>query len=157
VHIYNRINQATNQDVNVGADSLPENVRDVIDEVMEYEPTEVVPDINDHVFDGGDEKSDDDDDESITGLLLNTVQKKPCLLNLQVVGWEAIDKVKVKEVRQHAKDRLSRKSEMMKYIMLQVIEMKSSSGDISICGEKTDAEEAMWTNNLTELRPEYYN
>ena len=74
-----------------------------------------------------------------------------------MVGWEAIDKVKVKEVRQHAKDRISRKSEMMKYIMLQVLEMKSSSGDISICGEKADAEEAMWTNYLTKLRPEYYN
>jgi hypothetical protein len=99
---------------------------------MEYEPTGVVPDINDHVFNGEDDQSDDDDDENITGLLLNTVQKKPCLLDLQVVGWEAIDKVKVKEVRQHAKDRMSRKSEMMKYNMLQVIEMKSSSGDMCL-------------------------
>jgi len=42
------------------------------------------------------------------------------LLDLQVFGWEKIDKVKVKDVRQHAKDRLSRKSDMMKYItMLQ--------------------------------------
>lgn len=157
VHIYNRINLASNRDVNVGADTLPENVRDVLDEVMEYEPTGVVPDINDHVFDGDNDEADDDDDESVTRLELDTVQTKPCLLDLQEVGWEAIDKLKVKEVRQHAKDRLARKSEMMKYIMLQVIDMKSISGEMSICEEKVDAEEAIWTKYMTELRPEYYN
>ena len=79
------------------------------------------------------------------------------MIELQVFGWEAINKVKVKEVWQHAKDRLARKSEMMKYIMLQVIDMKSISGEISICDEKADAEEAIWTKYMTELRPEYYN
>ena len=123
---------------------------------MEYEPSGVVPDINDHVFDSDDDEADDDD-ESVTRLELDTEQTKVCLIDLQEVSWEAIDKLKVKEVRQHAKDRLARKSEMMKYIMLQVIDMKSISGEISICDEKADAEEAIWTKYMTELRPEYYN
>ena len=75
---------------------------------------------------------------------------------MQDFGWEQIDKVKVKEVRQHAKDRLCWKRDMMKYIMVQVIDMKSSTGAISLCEEKVDAVEPMWTNHLTELRPNYY-
>jgi len=52
VHIYNRINQLTNREVNVGGGALPDSFKDVLDEVMEYKPSENVPDINDHVFDG---------------------------------------------------------------------------------------------------------
>ena len=74
VHIYNRINQLTNLEVNVGGGALPDNVKDVLDEVMEYEPSENVPDINDHVFDGNNEDEDDDnEDEVITGLEVETV------------------------------------------------------------------------------------
>ena len=125
---------------------------------MEYEPSENVPDINDHVFDGNNEdKDDDNDDEVITGLEVVTVQSRPCLSDLQGLGWAAIDKVKVKEVRQHAKDRLYRKSDMMKYILLQVIDMKSISGDISVCEEKRVQVEPIWTDYLNELRPNYYN
>jgi hypothetical protein len=77
VHIYNRINQATNQEVNVVADGLPDNVRDVLDEVMEYEPSRNVPDINDHVFDeDNDDEADDNDDAIIPGLEVSRVQKK---------------------------------------------------------------------------------
>ena len=158
VHIYNRINQLTNREANVGGGTLPDNVKDVLDEVMEYEPSENVPDINDHVFDDNNEDEDDDnDDEVITGLEVVTIQSRPCLSDLQGLGWAAIDKVKVKEVRQHAKDRLSRKSDMMKYIVLQVIDMKSISGDISVCEEKGVEVEPIWTDYLNELRPNYYN
>jgi len=158
VHIYNRINQLTNREVNVGGGTLPDNVKDVLDEVMEYEPSENVPDINDHAFDGNNEDEDDDnDDEVITGLEVETVLSRPCLSDLQGLGWAAIDKVKVKEVRQHAKDRLSRKSNMMNYIVLQVINMFSISGDISVCEEKGVEVQPIWMAYLTELRPNYYD
>ncbi len=65
--------------------------------------------------------------------------------------------MKVNEVRQHAKDRLSRKSDMMKYIVLQVIDMKSISGNISVCEEKGVEVEPIWTDYLNDLRPNYYN
>ena len=158
MHIYNRINQLTNREVNIGGGTLPENVKDVLDEVMEYKPSENVPDKNDHVFYGSNEdKDDDNDDEVITGLEVETVLSRPCLSNLQELGWAAIDKVKVKEVRQHAKDFLSRKSNMMKYIVLQVINMKSISGDISVCEEKGVEVQPIWMAYLTELRPNYYD
>ena len=74
MHIYNRINQLTNREVNIGGGTLPENVKDVLDEVMEYKPSENVPDKNDHVFYGSNEdKDDDNDDEVITGLEVETV------------------------------------------------------------------------------------
>ncbi len=99
VHIYNSINQLTNREANVGGGTLPDNVK-VLDEVMEYEPSENVPDINDHVFDDNNKDEDDDnDDEVITGLEVVTVQTRPCLSDFQGLGWAAIDKVKVKEVR----------------------------------------------------------
>jgi len=79
------------------------------------------------------------------------------LSDFQGLGWAAIDQVKVKEVRQHAKDCLSRKSDMMKYIVLQVINMKTISGDISVCEEKGVEFEPIWTDYLNELRPNYYN
>ena len=143
---------------NVGGGTLPDNVKDVLDEVMEYKPSENVPDINDHVFnDNNEDKVDDNDDEVITGLEVVTVQTRLCLSDFQGLGWAAIDKVKVKEVRQHAKDRLSRKSDMMKYIVLQVINMKTISGDISVCEEKGVEVEPIWTDYLNELRPNYYN
>jgi hypothetical protein len=99
---------------------------------MEYEPSENVPDMNDVFDDNNKDENDDKDDEVITGLEVVTVLSRPCLNDMQGLGWEAIDKVKVKEVRQHAKDRLSRKSNMMKYIVLQVIDMKSIYGYISV-------------------------
>ena len=158
VHIYNRINQLMNWETNVGGDALPDNVKDVLDEIMEYEPSENVPDMNDHVFDDNNkDENDDKDDEVITGLEVVTVLSRPCLNDMQGLGWEAIDKVKVKEVRQHAKDRLSRKSNMMKYIVLQVIDMKSIYGYISVCEEKLVEVEPIWTDYLNELRPNYYN
>ena len=101
VHIYNHINQLTNQEANVGGGTLPDNVKDVLDEVMEYEPSENVPDINDLVFneDNNEDKDDDNDDEVITGLKVVTVQSRLFLSDLQGLGWATIDKVKVNEVR----------------------------------------------------------
>jgi hypothetical protein len=148
VHIYNHIDQETNQELNVLADGLSDNARDVLDEVMEYEPSGIVPYINDHIFDGNnDDEADDDHDEIIHGLDISMVQSKPCIIDLQELGWEEIDKLKVKEVRQHAKDRQCQKHDIMKYIMVQVINMQSTStGVILLCKEKVDVVESMWTN-----------
>ncbi len=41
----------------------------------------------------------------------------------------------------------------MKYIMMQVIEMKSSTRSIGICDENTAAEKSPWSNYLNELQP----
>ena len=60
------------------------HVKDVLDEVVEYEPSENVPDINDLVFDDNYEDEDDDnDDEVITGLEVVTVQSRLFLSDLQ--------------------------------------------------------------------------
>ena len=74
-------------------------------------------------------------------------------MDLTRTGWDELAKLNLQEVRQHAKDPLVRKRDTTKYIMMQVMEMKSSSMSISICEENITAEQAMWSNYLIELRP----
>jgi hypothetical protein len=50
-HIYNCINAAKSREQEVAGNSVPDNMKDVLDEVMDYEPSENVPDMNDHIFD----------------------------------------------------------------------------------------------------------
>jgi hypothetical protein len=122
-HIYNRINVAKSREVEVGGRSLPNNIKDVLDEVMEYEPSEIGPNMNDHLFDddADDDEADDDDGDLLLRTDTNILPVKPCLMDLTRTGWDELAKVKVSEVRQHAKDRVVRKRDTMKYIMLQVI------------------------------------
>jgi hypothetical protein len=105
---------------------------------MEYEPSDNVPDINNHVFDDNtdNDEAEDDDGDIVPGTdSPNNVKSKPCLMDWRKFGWEEIDKMKLKEVRKHGKERQCRKRYTMKYIMQQVIDMKSSTGSISICEE----------------------
>ncbi len=125
---------------------------------MEYKPSEIVPNMNNHVFD---DDADDDEAEDNDGDLLlrtdtNILPVKPCLMDLMRTGWDELAKVKVSKVQQHAKDHVVQKHDAMKYIMLQVIEMKSSTRLISICEENMTVEEATWLRYLTELQPNYY-
>ncbi len=53
-HIYGRIN-LTKEQQGTNTDKLPEGVDNVIDEVMEYEPEMLVPNIDDHIFPDDDE------------------------------------------------------------------------------------------------------
>jgi hypothetical protein len=157
LHIYNHINVSKRQEEEVVGNSLPNNVKDVLDEVMEYEPCETLPDMDNHVFD--DEPEDDEADNDNQYLLRtdsNLQPVKPCLMDLTRTGWDELAKLNVQEVRQHAKYPLVRKRDMMKYIMMQVMEMKSSLRSISICEENVTAEQATWLSYLIEFRPNYY-
>ena len=46
-HIYARISVSREQERSSNNDKIPEGINDVIDEIMEYEPEFLVPDIND--------------------------------------------------------------------------------------------------------------
>ncbi len=119
-HIYNRINVAKSQEVEVGGSSLPNNIKDVLDEVIEYEPSEIVPNMNDHVFDddADDDEADDDDGDLLLRIDTNIMPVKPCLMDLTRTGWDELAKVKVNEVWHHAKHRAVRKQDTMKYNIL---------------------------------------
>jgi hypothetical protein len=86
----------------------------------------------------------------------NVQPVKPCLMDLTQTGWDEFAKLNVQEVRQHAKDCLVWKCDTKKYIMRQVMEMKSSLRSISICEENVTAEQAMWLSYLIKLRRNYY-
>jgi hypothetical protein len=46
--------------------SLPDNMKDVLDKVMDYEPSRNVPSMNDHIFDDElEEDAADNDDQDI--------------------------------------------------------------------------------------------
>jgi hypothetical protein len=137
--------------------SLPDNVKNVLNKVMEYEPCETLPDMDNHVFD--DEPEDDEADNYDQDLLRTDSNVQPvklCLMDLMWTGWDELTKLNVQEVRQHAKDCLVWKRDTMKYIMMQVMEMKSSLMSISICEENVTAEQAMWLSYMIKLKPYYY-
>jgi hypothetical protein len=43
--------------------SIPDNMKDVLDKVMDYEPSRNTPNMNDHIFDDEQEEDDADNDE----------------------------------------------------------------------------------------------
>lgn len=87
--------------------SIPDNMTDVLDEVMDYEPTSNVPDMNDHVFDDESDDGDAADDERDIVHIEGLVQTvKPCLLDLSQTGWEVFKNANEKEVRKHAMEQL---------------------------------------------------
>ncbi len=154
-HIYNRINIAKSREKEVvGTNSVPENISDGLDEVMDYKSGDVlVPDMDKHIFedDYKEDVPEDDDD----GFGTNSGRTRPCLLNLSTEGWREIDKLKVKKLQQHASDCIIRKRDVTKYIMMQVMEVKSKTRSIFICGENPIAEMSSWSAYLNELRPNY--
>jgi hypothetical protein len=131
-------------------------MKDVLDEVMNYEPSGIVPDMKKHTLDDDEPEVDntlDDGQDVVNGF---TQSQKPCLVDLSLVGWDELEKVNVKDVRKHKIECLQRKRDTMKYIMRQVIEMKSSSRSIAVCQDNTTAEISTWSTYLKELRPNYY-
>jgi hypothetical protein len=77
-------------------------------------------------------------------------------MDLTWTEWDDLAKLNVRGVRQNTKDHLVCKRDTMNYIMMQVMEMKSSMRSISICEENISVEHAMWSSYLIELRPNYY-
>jgi hypothetical protein len=71
----------------------------VIDEVMEYEPEILVPDIDDHVFtneDGVDDNGMDDEEQEMT-MEIGGLMMRPCLMDLVLVGWNKLKEMNVKK------------------------------------------------------------
>ena len=58
-HIYGQISVSREREQTNNNDNVPEGINNVIDEVMEYEPEILVPDIDDHVFTNEDGIDDD--------------------------------------------------------------------------------------------------
>ncbi len=62
----------------------------------------------------------------------------------------------MQEVSQHTTDRRERKCDRIKYIMRQVITMKSSTRNVSVCEENPMAKFSPWSQYWNEIRPNYY-
>ncbi len=80
---------------------LPDNVKDVLNEVTEYEPCKTLPHMDNHVFDDEpeDDEADNDDQDLLTTTDSNVQPVKPCLMDLMWTGWEELAKLNVQEVR----------------------------------------------------------
>ncbi len=65
-HIYNRINTAKNCEKDIEDSNIPNNIKDIIDEAMEYKLSEdIIPNMNEHSFSGDvdEDKGDEDNDD----------------------------------------------------------------------------------------------
>jgi hypothetical protein len=150
-HIYNRINVAKDQEQETAGPGGNDDIVDVLDEVMDHEANNVLPNMDDHVFDDEYEDDDTDKNESDIRNELPILSTKPCLLNLTKIGWEELEKVNVREVCKHATDRIVWKCDTMKYIMMQIIEMKSGSRSVFVCKENPCAEHPPWSCYMNEI------
>jgi hypothetical protein len=73
---------------------LHESVNDLIDEVMEYEPEMLVPNIDDHVF--NDNEQNDNEIEEEEQMLES---ERPSLIDLVDKGLKKLGEMNVKKVR----------------------------------------------------------
>jgi hypothetical protein len=58
-HIYNYINMAKSHEQHIIRNNVPHNMKDVLDKVMDYEPSGIVPDMNNHMFEYNQPEVDD--------------------------------------------------------------------------------------------------
>ncbi len=72
-------------------------------------------------------------------------------------GWREVNELKVSEVRQVARDRITWKRDVTKYIMEQVKEMKSNSSTTVVCSKNPIAEISLWLSRMHTLHPKYYS
>jgi hypothetical protein len=131
----------------------------VINEVMEYKPEILVPDIDDHVFTNEDGVNDDgsDDEEQEMTMEIGGLMTRPCLMDLVLVGWNNLKKMNVKKIRMVVDERGQRKRTTTKYIMDRVKSMKHDLMSASIPDEHENLEESEWVSYMQELRLDYYN
>ena len=103
-HMYNRINVTKSREKEVVSTvGIPDNMADVLDEVMDYESSKIiVPNMDDHVFDEEDEGEAMENEDDNIGQNL----KKLCVTKLYKDGWREINQSKVRLVRQVARDRV---------------------------------------------------
>jgi hypothetical protein len=81
------------------------NIVDVFNEVMDYKLNDALPNMDDHVFNNEYEEDDADEDEADMQNKVLNLSMRPILLDLTKIGWQELEKVKVREVRQHVTDR----------------------------------------------------
>jgi hypothetical protein len=139
--------------------TLQEEIDDIIDKVMAYEPETMLPNIDDHIFDAHDNVNDDMEDDNDKNDLIEegAVVGRPCLMDLVKEGWKILDKMNVKKVHMVADERSRRKQETTRYIMDKVMGMKEVTMTTTIPSECDVSEESEWTVYLRELRGNYYN
>jgi len=158
-HIYGRISVSRERERTNNTDNVPEGINDVIDEVMEYEPDILLPDIDDHVFTNEDGINDDgmDDEEQEMTMEIGGLMARPCLMDLVLVGWNKLKEMNVKKIRMVADEQVQRKRTTTKYIMDRVKSMKHELMSASIPDEQENVQESEWVSYMQELRLDYYN
>ena len=158
-HIYGQISVSRERERTNNNDNVPEEINDVIDEVMEYEPEILVPNIDDHVFTNEDGVNDDgrDDKEQEMTMEIGGLRTRPCLMDLVLVGWNKLKEMNVKKIRMVADERVQRKRTTTKYIMDRVKSMKQNLMLASIPVEQENVDESEWVSYMKELRLDYYN
>ena len=99
-HIYGQISVSREREQTNNNNNVPEGINDVIDEVMEYDPDILLPDINDHVFPNEDDIDDDgmDDEEQEMTMEIGGLMTRPCLMDLVLVGWNKLKEMNVKKL-----------------------------------------------------------
>jgi len=158
-HIYGQISVSREQEQANNNNNVPKGINDVIDEVMEYEPKILVPDIDNHVFtneDGVNDNGRDDEEQEMT-MEIGGVLTRPCLMDLVLVGWNKLKEMNVKKIRMVADGRMQRKRTMTNYIMDRVKSIKHNLMLASIPDEQENVEELEWISYMQELRLDYYN
>ncbi len=125
----------------------------MIDEIMEYEPEILVPDIDDHVFSNEDSIDDDgaDNEEQEITMEISAVMTKPCLLDLVEVGWNNLKEMNVNKIRMVADEQTQRKRTTTKYIVDCIKTMKEDLMSASIPVEQADVEKSEWVTYMQEL------
>ncbi len=130
----------------------------MIDEIMEYEPELLVPDIDDHVFrneDGIDYDGADNEEQEMT-MEIGGVMTRPCLMDLVKIGWNKLKEMNANKIRMVADQLPQRKRMTKKYIVDRVKTMKEDLMSASIPVEQADVEESEWVTYMQELRVNYY-
>ena len=91
----------------------------MIDEIMEYKPEILVPDIDDHVFSNEDGINDDgaDNEEQEMTMEISGVMTRPCLMDLVKVGWNNLKEMNVNKIRMVVDEQMLRKRMTTEYIV----------------------------------------
>ncbi len=165
-HIYLRIYHNKDRERLLMNDDtmLPDGMDQVIDEVMEYKPETLVPNIDDHIFndddEGNDNMVDDNDNIDTIDVLANcegSLELRLCMMDLVNEGWKKLDKMSIGKVRKVTEERSRRKQQTTCYIMDGVMTTKEVMMTATIPAKFKDVEESEWVVYLIELRGKYYN
>jgi hypothetical protein len=123
-HIYGRIRTIV-QCKRTNTENLLEGIDDVINEVMEYEPETLVPNIDDAVFDVDNDDDEDIGDDDKENLIYKGERVSwTCLTDLVETGWKRLREMNMKKVRMVANKCFQWKSKTTRYIMDRVAAMK---------------------------------